>query len=192
MGCALAFVLQRSTILKRVCFGESLVFRLCLGPSSMSEAAWVRPRCPRLPWSVLDVRGCLGPSSMSEAAWVRPRCPRLPGSVLDVRGCLAPSSMSEAAWVRLIHQSPYFHSNRLEFSTSVCAKTLSDPTGVCVSNFVKIGPETAEEIGDKGEKCPRLPVSVPSLFSNRISHIKHHFSYAYRHRTPFRPKSNSL
>ena len=35
-------------------------------------------------------------------------------------------------------------------------------------NFVKIGPEMTEEIGDKGKKCPRLPVSVLSLFSNRI------------------------
>ena len=34
----------------------------------------------------------------------------------------------------------------------------------CFFLFIKIGPETAEEIGHKGEKCPRLPVSVLSLF----------------------------
>ena len=33
-----------------------------------------------------------------------------------------------------------------------------------ISLSVKIGPETAEEIGHKREKCPRLPVSVLSLF----------------------------
>ena len=36
-----------------------------------------------------------------------------------------------------------------------------------MSNFIKIGSETPEEIGNKGEKCPRLPVSVLSLFSNK-------------------------
>ncbi len=45
---------------------------------------------------------------------------------------------------------------------------ISDSTGVRVSNFVKIGPEMAEEIGDKGEKCRRMPVSILSHFSNRM------------------------
>ena len=64
-----------------------------------------------------------------------------------------------------------FHGNQLEFFNSVFAKTHSDPPGVSVPNFVKIGPETTEEIGHKGEKCPRLPVSVLSLFSNRMVRI---------------------
>ncbi len=43
-------------------------------------------------------------------------------------------------------------------------KMLSDPPRVFVPNFVKICPETTEEMGDKSEKCPRLPVSILSLF----------------------------
>ncbi len=34
---------------------------------------------------------------------------------------------------------------------------------------LEIGPETAEEIGVKGKKCPRLPVSILSLFTPRVS-----------------------
>ena len=59
--------------------------------SSLSEAACLRP----------IVRGCLAPSSMSEAAWLYPKCPRLPGSVFSIQGCLAPSPMSKAAWLCL-------------------------------------------------------------------------------------------
>ncbi len=157
--------------------------RGCLCPSQTSEAACVRPKRPRLPVSVPNIRGCLCPSQMSEAACVRPKCPRLPVSVPNVRGCLCPSQTSEAACVRSkrprlpvsvpnvrgclcpsFHLSPDFHGNRSKISNSVCAKTLSDRPGVRVPNFVKIGPETAEEIGDKGVKCPRLPVYLKEEF----------------------------
>ncbi len=137
----------------------------------MSRHKYVKDACvsPKLPVSVPKVRGCLCLSQKSEAACVRPKCPRLPVSVplmseaacvrpINVRGCLCPS----------FHLSPDFHGNRSEFSNFVCTKTLSDPPRVRVPNFVKIGPGTAEEIGDKGEKCPRLPVSVLSLFSYRM------------------------
>ena len=33
---------------------------------------------------------------------------------------------------------------------------------------------------------------LPHLDSKKYSHTKHHFSYYFRHRTPFRPKSNSI
>ncbi len=121
----------------------------CLCPSQTSEAVCVRPECPRLPVSVPNVRGCLCPSQTSEAACVRP---------INVRGCLCPS----------FRVSPDYHGNRSDFLNFVCAKTLSDPPRVREPNFVKIGPETAKEIGDKSEKCPRLPVSVLSLFSKRM------------------------
>ncbi len=75
-----------------------------------------------------------------------------------------PSLGSEAAWVCIFHQSLYFHGNRSKLFTSVYAMTLSDPPGITVSSFVKIGPETAEEIENKGKKCPNLPASVLSCF----------------------------
>ncbi len=48
-----------------------------------------------------------------------------------------------------------FHGNRLEFCKSDFAMTmLSAPFGISMPDLVKISPEAAEEIADKGKKCP--------------------------------------
>ncbi len=78
----------------------------------------------------------LASDSASEAAWLHPQCPRL----------------------------PYFHGNPFEFPKYFYSMTLSDPPIVSLSNFVKIGPESAEEIENKGKQCPNLPACVLSCF----------------------------
>ncbi len=84
---------------------------------------------------------------------------------LSVRGCLAPSSVSEAAWLRpQCRMLPDFHGNPLEFLKYFYPMTFPDPSRVSVSNFIRIGPETAKEIENKGKKCPNLPASVLSCF----------------------------